>query len=155
MKIFSILLALCTGAVLAAPVLPTLPTIPSRILDAAILGVKADSSTDNAAVLQKALDSVATLGGGTLRIPAAKNPYLTGPIVLKSSTRLQVDSGAVLQMLPYGRYPMKSNSSYLPMISASGAYDIALTGKGRSRATVRPGGRRTRRARSPDRPCFP
>jgi len=130
MKIFSILLALCTGAVLAAPVLPTLPTIPSRILDAAILGVKADSSTDNAAVLQKALDSVATLGGGTLRIPAAKKPYLTGPIVLKSSTRLQVDSGAVLQMLPYGRYPMKSNSSYLPMISASGAYDIALTGKG-------------------------
>jgi len=116
--------------VLAAPVLPTLPTIPVRILDASLLGAKADSSTDNAASLQKALDSVARLGGGTLRIPAARKPYLTGPIVLKSSTQLQVDSGAVLQMLPYGGYPMKADSSYLPMISASGAHDIALTGKG-------------------------
>jgi polygalacturonase len=121
---------LLAGGALAAPTLPTLPTIPSRTLVATSFGVVADSATDNAAALQKALDSVSTLGGGTLELPAAKKPYLTGPIVMRSSTQLELDSGAILQMLPYGRYPMQSDSSYLPMVSASGAHDIALSGKG-------------------------
>jgi len=122
--------ALVLCRVIAAPVLPALPTIPVNTLDAAAFGAKADSSTDNAVALQKAVDSLAAAGGGSLRIPAAKKPYLTGPIVLKNSTALQLDSGAILQMLPYGRYPMQGDSSYLAMISANSVHDIAITGAG-------------------------
>jgi len=119
-----------SGACLAAPTLPTLPTIPTTSLQASVFGLKADSSTDNTTNLQKALDSVAKAGGGVLHLPAAKKPYLTGPVTIGSSTDFRIDSGAVLQMLPYGKYPMQSDSSYLPMISAATAHDVAISGTG-------------------------
>jgi hypothetical protein len=120
--------ACCTAW--ATPVLPVLPTIPTSSLQATDFGVKADSSTDNATNLQKALDSIANAGGGVLHLPAAKKPYLTGPIVVKSNTDLRIDSGAVLQMLPYARYPRQADSSFLPWISSNKVHDIAFSGYG-------------------------
>lgn len=130
MKVLATAFALGAGVALAVPVLPALPTIASRTFEASAFGAKADSSTDNTKALQKALDSLAGLGGGVLHLATARKPYLTGPIVLGSGTDLRIDSGAVLQMLPYGRYPMNADSSYLPMISAAGAHDVALSGAG-------------------------
>ena len=127
----NLLILALTGQISSvASVIPTPPTIPVRVFDATTFGAKADSSTDNAAALQKALDSVATAGGGVLTIPASSKPYLSGPIVLKSSTELHLDQGAVLQMLPFGRYPQNTDSSYRPLVLASNATDVAVTGKG-------------------------
>jgi polygalacturonase len=130
MKLF-VSVSLCLAATsLAAPTLPTLPTIPTRSLQATAFGVKADSATDNTTAFQNALDSIANAGGGVLHLPAAKKPYLTGPVTIGSSTDLRIDSGAVLQMLPYGTYPVETSGSYLAMITVASAHDVSISGKG-------------------------
>mgnify|MGYP000226287436 CR=1 FL=1 len=46
-------------------------------------------------LIQKAIDSCAANGGGTVRFPAGT--YVTGGIQLRSNVTLQLDKGAILQ----------------------------------------------------------
>lgn len=114
---------------------PDLPKIPDAVFDTVAFGARGDGASDNTAALQKAIDTAAAKGGGIVVIPAAAQPYLTGPIILKNQVNLRVDDGATLRLLPYsaepkpGAYPL-AGEDYANCITANGARDIALTGGG-------------------------
>src|SRR5580692_1215881 len=83
---------------------PPLPTIPARVFNITSYGATATSS-DNTTAIQSAISAASTAGGGIVEIPAASQDWECGPITLANSIDLQIDSGATLQMLPYGTYP--------------------------------------------------
>ncbi len=95
-------------------------------------GAKADGTTKDTAAIQKAIDTCATSGGGTVRLTAGT--YLSAPIVLKSNITLQVDKGATLLGSPdHADYPAKIEFR-LPaaqgLVSATNAENVAITGEG-------------------------
>jgi len=102
-----------------------LPVIPDRTFQVTTYGALGDDKTDNTKALQAALDAANAAGGGTVVIPSGN--FLSGPIVIGSSTNLQLSAGAVLKMLPKASYP-----SVTPLITAASGspHDIAITGSG-------------------------
>jgi alpha-L-rhamnosidase len=70
-------------------------TVAARQLSIAAAGAVGDGATLNTAAIQKAIDSLATNGGGTLVIP--KGEFLSGAIFLKPGVNLRLDPGAVLK----------------------------------------------------------
>jgi Glycosyl hydrolases family 28 len=109
-----------------------------NILD---FGAISDGSTDNAASIQKAIDTATTAGGGRVIVPAGK-PFMTGTLTLKSNVELHVERGGTLLGSPnwedYGYHRKVSalgagsvNDKGLSMlITADGAENIAITGGG-------------------------
>ena len=85
----------------------------------------ADGEAPATAALQVAVDKVSASGGGTVRVPAGK--YVVAGICLKDNVALQLDEGAVLlgatNHLDYAGRP-------LAVVSATGAANVALVGKG-------------------------
>ncbi len=95
-----------------------------------------DSITTNTTAIQNAINAAAAGGttnglrGGTVEIPfSAAGTYLSGPLTLSSYVNLQIDSGATLQMLPFGSYP--GGSSPAAFISATKNNDIEVSGFGK------------------------
>ena len=103
------------------------------------------TKADNSSYIRNAINAAAAGGttnglrGGTVEIPAGT--YLSGPFTLTSGVNLQLDSGAVLRMLPFGQYPLTYTTnisgsttsvtwSATSFISASGASDIEISGSG-------------------------
>jgi polygalacturonase len=107
------------------PATVPLPTIPAGSFDITTYGAKGDGKTDNTTAIQAALNAANTAAGGTVTIPAGT--FLSGPLVIHSSTRLDLASGSVLQMLPLGTYPAAAPAF---ITTDSSAHDIALTGSG-------------------------
>jgi polygalacturonase len=105
------------------PATVPLPTIPSATFDVKTYGATGDGSTDDTKALQAALTAAANAGGGTVTVP--KGTFLSGPLTLSSSTRLDLADDATLKMLPKASYP-----SVTPLLNASNVHDIALTGSG-------------------------
>jgi polygalacturonase len=91
------------GAGLVQAVNPALPIIPTNIFKVTDYGAIGDGIKDNTTNVQNTINAANTAGGGIVEIPAGT--FLSGPITLKSSINLQLDSGAVLRMLPFGQYP--------------------------------------------------
>ena len=85
----------------------------------------ADGEAPATAALQAAVDKVSASGGGTVRVPAGK--YVVAGICLKDNVTLQLDEGAALlgatNHLDYAGRP-------LAVVSATGAANVALVGKG-------------------------
>ena len=100
-----------------------LPTIPAVTFDVKTYGATGNGATDDTKSLQAALTAAANAGGGTVTVP--KGTFLCGPLTVGNSTRLDLAAGAILKMLPKASYP-----SITPLLSASSAHDIALTGSG-------------------------
>jgi len=102
------------------------------LVTAAPFNAIGDGVTTNTTAIQNAINAAASGGltnglrGGVVEIPAGV--FLSGPLVLKSSVRLQIDAGAVLKMLPYGQYPVSPSPK--DFLSASGLNNIAITGDG-------------------------
>ena len=69
----------------------------SRNIDITKVGAR-ESNKDNAAVIQKAIDKVSSLGGGTVVVPAGE--FVTGPLELKSGVELHLEMGAKLLGYP-------------------------------------------------------
>jgi polygalacturonase len=95
-------------------------------------GAKGDGTTKDTAAIQKAIDSCAAKGGGTVVL--TKGTYLSAPIVLKSNITLQVDKGATLLGSPdHADYPQITEFR-LPgvqaLVSATNAENVAITGEG-------------------------
>jgi polygalacturonase len=95
-------------------------------------GAKADGVTKDTAAIQKAIDTCAVKGGGTVVLSAGT--YVSAPIVLKSKITLQLDKGATLLGSPdHSDYPAKTEF-HLPalqsLVSATNAENIAITGEG-------------------------
>jgi polygalacturonase/PKD repeat protein len=111
-----------SNAVLTVP-----PTIPTNNFMVTNYGAVGDGVTDNSGAIQSAINAAAAAGGGTVEIPSAGtlSTYESGPIVLSSSMNLQVDAGAMLQMLPETNWPGTTT-----FISANGVHDIEISGGG-------------------------
>ncbi|EHQ25855.1 glycoside hydrolase family 28 protein [Mucilaginibacter paludis] len=89
-------------------------------------GALPDGKTDNTLAIQKAINTAAENGGGTVLIPAGQ--FVTGVINLKSNINLHFENGAALlattNRADYG--PQKASA----LIVATDAQHIAITGKG-------------------------
>ena len=115
----------------------TLPAIPER--EATLTGFGGDPSGARLSTeaFAAAIDHLAAQGGGTLRIPAGV--WHTGPIVLRSNIRLEVERGAIILFSnDKSLYPLVETSfegydntrRCQSPISARGARNIAITGQG-------------------------
>jgi len=106
----------------AAPTLPVINT--NNIVSITSFGAVSSTTLTNTAAIQSTIDSAATTNGGcTVEIPAGT--YLSGPLTMRSGINLQLDSGAILRMLPYGSYPGSGN-----LIGATNVNDIEISGSG-------------------------
>ena len=136
---------ICTGLVCLAlagiaQADPPLPVITNQVfvVTNSIYGAVGDGLTNNAAAIQSAINDASTNGGGTVEIPAdgTLSTYLSGPINLASGINLQIDSGAMLQMLPRNVTTNGSTiipawpSASTPFINGSTLTDSAITGSG-------------------------
>ena len=112
----SLLLPLVVGIILSArpalalPALPIINTNNIIVITNATYGAVGDGVTIDTAAISNAITKAASGGttnglvGGTVEIPPGI--FLSGPFLLKSSVNLQIDSGAILRMLPFNQYPM-------------------------------------------------
>jgi polygalacturonase len=136
--VVGLLVALFAGAAGATPALPVIPTNVFNVINYGAVG---DSMTTNTTAIQNAINAANAAGGGIVEIPPAAGGYLCGPITLKSSVNLKIDGGAILQMLPFGKYPLSYTTNVsgsvttitwtaANFISASSLHDIALSGAG-------------------------
>ncbi len=100
-------------------------------------GAIGDGKTLNTTPIQKAIDSCATAGGGTVLIQNGR--YLTGTLFLKSNVTLRIEAGAALvgssEITDYSTNTfrnMYSHSTHMDrcLIFARGAVNIALEGQG-------------------------
>ena len=62
-------------------------------------GAKGDGTTLDSPAINKAIDTAALAGGGTVRLPAGT--YLSTSIHLKSNIALYIDQGATLKSAPF------------------------------------------------------
>jgi len=108
-------------------VTPTLPAIPHKIVSVAGFGAVSDDHTDNSTAFQKAIEAANNAGGGKVVVPAGT--YLCGPLQLYSNLQLQLDSGALIKLLPIDKYPGGTVTG-TDFISGSKLHDVAITGKG-------------------------
>ena len=104
----------------AAP--PALPVIPAKSFDVTQYGAVGDGKTRNTAALQKAIDTAAAAGGGTVLIPAGK--FLTGPFGIASRINLKIAAGAfILISDDIANYPA-TGGRFQDCISATDAHDV-------------------------------
>jgi len=106
------------------PAAVPLPNIPAGTFDVKAYGAAGDGKTDDTKAVQAAL-TAAKAAGGTVVVPPGT--FLCGPLVIGSSTNLQLAAGAVLKMLPYGTYPSPPPAF---ITTAGASHDIAVTGSG-------------------------
>ena len=103
-KITLVILAMVSVAgVSLAQVNPALPQIPEKVFSVKSFGALGDGVATNTAAIQSAINAASAAGGGVVEIPAGV--YLCGPIQLASQINLHLNAGALLRMLPLGKYP--------------------------------------------------
>jgi polygalacturonase len=118
------LLILPSGLIFAQT--PALPVIPSYTTNITSFGA-ITSSANNTTNIQNAINAVSLVGGGTVEIPSGT--FLSGPLNFSNSINLQLDSGAILEMLPYGTYPGGSSPPDF-ITSVSSGHDLEVSGTG-------------------------
>jgi polygalacturonase len=143
LRLSSIALALLVTAALdrtalSAPTLPNINTNNVIVVTNATYGAKGDGVMTNTTAIQNAINAASAggttngLSGGTVEIPAGV--FLCGPLTFKSSVNLQLDAGAILQLLPFGSYPgfpyTNSLSQPSDFITGSSLHDIEISGWG-------------------------
>ena len=129
---------LSTTAVIGTPALPIIDT--NNVVNITDFGAISSTTLTNTTAIQNAINSAATTNGGcTVKIPAGT--YLSGPLTLANNINLQIDSGAILRMLPFGQYPLTyftnvvgstTNITWTApnFISGTSLHDIAISGPG-------------------------
>jgi hypothetical protein len=105
---------------------PALPFIPANVFNVTNYGAIPNGGKDNTTNIQNTIAAAEMAGGGTVEIPAGA--FLSGQINLSNSIRLQVDTNALLQMLPYGAYPGSSGEFTWKSAAAAQLTDKALPG---------------------------
>lgn len=108
-------------------VAPALPSIPNKTFNIKDFGAVGDNGTDNTKAIQEAINAASTVGGGTVII--SSGIYLCGPFQFANNLNLQIESDAILRMLPLDKYPGGLNEG-IAFITGTKLHDIAITGKG-------------------------
>jgi polygalacturonase len=117
------------------------PAKPALRIDPRDFGAKGDGATKDTHALQQALDRCAVFGGG--EVVVSGGTFVVGAIRIGSNTTLRIEAGATLQGSPdLADYPVtqvrwegRFVPGYIGLISAQGARDVAITGKGSIVAT--------------------
>jgi len=95
-------------------------------------GAKGNGVTKDTAAIQKAIDVCARGGGGIVSLDAGT--YLSSPIILKNKVTLHLDKGAtLLGSSNHEDYPPQIEfhlPDLQPLVSATNANDVAITGDG-------------------------
>ena len=124
----------CAAAPFTMPV-PAMPSFADRTLSIRDFGAIDDGFSLNTKAIATTIERCASLGGGTVVIPAGV--WRTGPIQLKSNVRLHLERGSILlfsdRVEDYPMMPKPGNGRgfvVTPPIFASGATNIAITGDG-------------------------
>jgi polygalacturonase len=112
------------------------PKFKPKTVSIKLYGAVPDGHTLNTKPINDAINILSKAGGGTIVVPAGL--WLTGPIVLKNNINLHLAQGATLLFTnDKSQYPLiEANWEGLPQmrnqspISATGAKNIAITGKG-------------------------
>lgn len=97
-------------------------------------GARADSITDNATAIQKAIDSCNADGGGSVVIPAGMR-FMTGPFILKSNVNLHLEPNSSIVANPdesvYTESAFRENRGEGMMwIYAKDVENISISGTG-------------------------
>jgi polygalacturonase len=131
-KLYVKLLVLLLIAVAAFATVPAYALAASAGCDPRTYGAKGDGVRKDTAAVQKAIDVCALKGGGTVQLIAGT--YLSAPIVLKSNITLQLDKGATLlgsaDHIDYPPLTMFHLPDLQPLVSATNAVNVAITGEG-------------------------
>ena len=113
------------------------PSFAPRSFSVTRYGAKADGVTDSSAAFRRAIAACAAAGGG--RVVVEGGTFLSGPIHLRSRVNLEVKESATLKFLTdpkayelyvLTRFEGVEMMGLSPLIYASGAHDIAITGGG-------------------------
>jgi polygalacturonase len=107
---------------------PAMPVIPSAVFYVTNYGALGDGVKDNTTNIQNCINAANAAGGGTVEVTAGT--FLSGPITLLSSINLQVDTNAMLQMLPLWTYPGGATNAQT-FIGCNGVTDLEISGWGR------------------------
>jgi polygalacturonase len=103
----------------------------AKVCDAKTMGAKGDGRTKETAALQRAIDTCAAAGGGTVRL--GDGTFVSAPLDLKSHVRLLIEKGATLLGSPdMDDYPIRADAPWrkVSLIHADHAIDIGLAGDG-------------------------
>lgn len=112
------------------------PFIPSKTVSVEDFGGKSDGLTLNTEAFAKAIEFLASKGGGHITVPAGL--WLTGPIVLQSRIDLHLEQGAVLlfsddptlyKVIDVNFEGLDTRRCISPLY-AKDCHDISITGKG-------------------------
>ncbi|MDR2936412.1 MAG: glycoside hydrolase family 28 protein [Rikenellaceae bacterium] len=112
------------------------PSFPDNTENITAHGGVGDGLASNTAAFAKAIDALATKGGGKLVV--SRGIWITGPIILKDNINLHLDAGALILFSDdLDEYPLietnfegwKAIKATSP-ITAKGAKNIAITGDG-------------------------
>lgn len=117
-------------------VLNRTPIFKKDTFSIAAFGAVGDGMRLNTVSINSAIESAHKRGGGVVIVP--KGLWLTGPVVLKSNINLHLEKGAMLLFSSdFNQYKLiEGNWEGLPQmrnqspISATGATNVAITGKG-------------------------
>jgi polygalacturonase len=118
---------LSTAADAQFAVNPVLPVIPDGSFNITNYGAIGDGVATNTAAIQAAINAATHDGGGMVEVPAGV--FLCGPIKLDNRINLHLDAGAVLRMLPLGKYPGGTEDP-ANFIGGAELQDVAISGTG-------------------------
>jgi polygalacturonase len=93
-------------------------------------GARGDGKSIDTAAIQKALDACGDAGGGTVLLPPGT--YLSRPLILRTKTRLLVESGATLRATddPADYKRADEPKKFNPFLSGEDLEDVTIAGKG-------------------------
>ena len=128
------LAAFVAGTAAASP--PATVRVPDRTCNVRDFGAKASIIWYDTEAFQKAIDSCAASGGGTVEVP--RGEYLVGPLFLASNIRLNLQARAeivggtdpALFRLTEAIRKYASSPSYVALINVRDAHNVAITGPG-------------------------
>lgn len=112
------------------------PVIPARSVSLSDFGAVCDGVTLNTDAFAKAIEHLASQGGGTLEVP--DGVWVTGPIELKSNININLSEGAIISFDPNpDLYPMRrviyegfEAWRRQSPITGTGLENISITGSG-------------------------
>lgn len=101
-------------------------TFPAKVCDVRDYGAGGTRIWFDTEAFQKAIDTCAQAGGGTVRV--TRGEYLIGPIWLKSNIRLELQKGA--EVLAGADAALFPQGERVGVINADGVENVAIVGEG-------------------------